>query len=633
MALTWRPLFFPRSDENTVPTLLISTEFSSTSYSILLTDLTYIWGESLSRSAIACRTRDEGTVIELEDEGEDENLQPFLQRIKGAIDGRDGTTLSLTVDIGDAQHAAAPALSLRVTAEMEGLGTLEWPIKLSRMPQHSLANELLLPIIQAQHTLKKEEASLLEMLREKDHVIQKLVDKLEAQGADLGQVFPGAAGKSGRKSTRAWAEERIKGLAPFDAKTWRKDTSFGTAKDVNSLVVDVFEDNSPRNSPAVQGANLTLVKNWWSGNSTSFHVSVKKDAMDNQASRPAVIRSRSPDEKENDDIDDFQVQATPPGKFSKDGAIDKTLGSSDDDDLDVPSQAVPDSFPKPPSPAFKSKAVKVGGLRKRPAPRRRGNPFEDEDTETEGESEPSKQPVSEIYPPVEQQSMVLDSSTSLVQKISHEAEVGVEEPEDEDEFTESDDESPKKSTNLSKKAASRPQTAVTPKVPQSETESEGEPSPPPMKLPAKKVKGKLGGLKKKDVSSSDEADSVKEAKLPARTATKKLGGLRKKATVVEDEAEIPTPRLGGLQRKSTPLDIDIKSEESPRKLGGLRKKTLSPVSDGEQDVVDRGRSKIKDVTPPPRETSEERADRKRSELKRELEEKAIKAPVKKKRKF
>ncbi|RDW76018.1 hypothetical protein BP5796_06839 [Coleophoma crateriformis] len=632
MVLTWRPLFFPRSDENTVPTLLISTEFSSTSYNILLTDLTYIWGESLSQSAIACRTRDEGTVIELDDEGEDENLQPFLQRIKGATDGRDGTTLTLTVAIGDVQHAA-PALSLRVTAEMEGLGTLEWPIKLSCMPQHSLASELLLPVIQAQHTLKKEEASLLEMLREKDHVIQKLVDKLEAQGADLGQVFPGAAGKSGRKSTRAWAEERIKGLAPFDAKTWRKDTSFGTAKDVNSLVVDVFEDNSSPNSPAVRGENITFVKHWWSGNSNSFHVSVKKAAVNNQASRSAVTRSWSPDEKENDDIDDFQVQATPPGKFSKDGAIDKILGSSDDDDLDVPSQAVPDSFPKPPSPVFKPKAVKVGGLRKRPAPRRRGNPFEDEDTETEGESEPSKQPVSDIQPPVEQQSMVLDSSASWVQKTSHGAESGVEELDDKDQITESDAEPPKKSIEISKKAASRPQKAFTRKVPQSETESEDGPSPPPMKLPAKKVKGKLGGLKKKDVSSSDEAGSVKETNLPARAATKKLGGLRKNATVVENEAEIAKPRLGGLQRKSTPLNDDMKREESPRKLGGLRKKTLSPVSDGEQDVVDRGRGKIKDVTPPPRETSEERADRKRGELKRELEEKAIKAPVKKKRKF
>ena len=84
----------------------------------------------------------------------------------------------------------------------------------------------------------------------------------------------------------------------------------------------------------------------------------------------------------------------------------------------------------------------------------------------------------------------------------------------------------------------------------------------------------------------------------------------------------------------------LRTETPKRKLGAIGLKHQSPAMKKEglsqlEELEIRGRTSVnpeKEKPPQPRETSEERTDRKRQELKHELEEKA-KAPVKKKRKF
>jgi len=111
----------------------------------------------------------------------------------------------------------------------------------------------------------------------------------------------------------------------------------------------------------------------------------------------------------------------------------------------------------------------------------------------------------------------------------------------------------------------------------------------------------------------------------------KLGTLRSKKELIPfpptPEETIPEP--------SIPPSKD--EHKAKKKLGTLGGRDKTPKKDAtlfhEAEQV-RGRSLVveKEGTPPPRETSKERADKKRLQLKRELEDKA-KAPVKKKRKF
>ncbi|KAJ4329148.1 hypothetical protein N0V84_000272 [Fusarium piperis] len=156
--------------------------------------------------------------------------------------------------------------------------------------------------------------------------------------------------------------------------------------------------------------------------------------------------------------------------------------------------------------------------------------------------------------------------------------------------------------------------APSPKFDDSETASEAEddgataslpddnpppgpsPSPPPKPVAKKSGLGRIGGARSKQ--------PVKETSPPTEP----------------EVSEIPRPA----------------TQNPPKRLGVIGKKkedAKEPPS-----VVDEGRGRARsakeDTTKPkPRETSQERADRRREELKRELEKKAAAGPAKKKRKF
>lgn len=152
-------------------------------------------------------------------------------------------------------------------------------------------------------------------------------------------------------------------------------------------------------------------------------------------------------------------------------------------------------------------------------------------------------------------------------------------------------------------------------------------SPSPKSPPAKK-KGKLGKLGGKKASSpspmpelAPEDDSQIANSRPKRGMLCRLGGKKRETT-------------------STPEVESQGSASSKKKLGmiGGKKAAAGSASHGEET---RGRAikhqtedeeKTQETNPPLRETSQERADKKREMLKRELEAKS-KAPVKKKRKF
>ncbi|TVY24017.1 hypothetical protein LHYA1_G007727 [Lachnellula hyalina] len=135
------------------------------------------------------------------------------------------------------------------------------------------------------------------------------------------------------------------------------------------------------------------------------------------------------------------------------------------------------------------------------------------------------------------------------------------------------------------------------------------PEPAPKPKPAKGKLGKIGG-KKAAPPPAPEPDPEPAPTTPkSKSKLGKIGGKKKASTPAPDS---PEPRI-----KSSPRSTQ---EEI----------SLNNTVDG-----DRGRemaNEEKEKTPEPRETSLERADRKRAELKRDLEVKAMQ-PVKKKRKF
>ncbi|KAF7902565.1 hypothetical protein EAF00_002468 [Botryotinia globosa] len=587
----WRPLKLSNSAGAHLPLFLISSEFNNDSYLVQLTDLTNTWAESVGRDAIIERSREGNTSI---DPNEDEDqLSIFLEKIGLGLAGGNDTSLCLQVgpDIGD----ISPSLLLHVAIQLPGgLKDLEWRYELALQTPKETVNKLLLPSLIALQEKKKEVEELVELLEEKDAVIQKLVDTLENQGTDLGTVFHQVAGRPGKKIDRKKASEKIQGLKFFDVEAWKQKSGSDKPDDKWELLNNVFGGNdiSPNLSKPNSLDKEDRKHNWWE------HMQGKRvGTLGSKLATNTTDSSwrRTPQEHTQPE-DDFQVQSTPPHlsrtRAKPDVLMDDSTDDDDDDDLDAPSQRsrVPDNLsisqaraPSPdrtisPSPPRAKPLVKLGTKRKAPTPT---SPSQNAEDTTEDD-----EPIPDS----------LHSTNAINDN-------------DNDNDTTDDDDPP----------SPPPKRQQTPKT-----------------SPAKQ-KGKLGKIGgKKAPSSSPEPKSEPEPE-----------------PIVEPEAIKVRPKrgmlgkIGGKKKETASIpDIDSQISVSPKKkLGtiGGRKTAIEGASQGEDtpDEVNRGRGraltteeteKSREKTPPPRETSEERADKKRAILKKELEAKS-KAPAKKKRKF
>ena len=590
MSHTWRVLSLPqpKGAAAAFPPLLISTAFTSGSYTIRLTDLTHIWIENLDRRAILRRSLNENTSIDPSD-GADQ-LQIFLEKIELALRGGKDTALTISVQADDDVHDSQtpPTIVLSLTVDLPGgLAPLKWRVYLKPAPQSALTSQLVVPIIKAQNKRMHEMVSLVELLKEKDHVIQRLVDRLEAQGTELGQIFPHAVGKLGKKFDRKKADERVKGLGSFGMDVWRRGLEDTETDATGSLVETLFSEDNAFPVELDTGDTPVETDHWWEaikGKTIGPSLPVRQTA--GLAPRAAPKAKHSALEEEQDD---FQVQSTPPhlagpkSETPKSTIYDST--DDEDDDLDAPTQGskVPDSYPVSPPAAAKTTPKKLGKLGSRKAV-----------------------PKSPSPPPQLIQHSVDDGST-----------------------TEDDEPVPAKA--IPQKRAPSPKPT---------------PTPSPSLAPAKRGKfGKIGSKKQPSPRSPSappkSAEPESESPKPKK---RKLGAIGSKK---QTRNATPTPEPAAEAEKASPA-----SGSKKRKLGdighGKKKdhdaeqdvnsdKEMGEAGQGdvqhEEKISVRGRERLKkEETPEIRETSEERADRKRAQLKRDLEAKA-KAPVKKKKKF
>jgi hypothetical protein len=427
-------------------------------------------------------------------------------------------------------NAGADGLTISVTCELPGgMPPLVWPVYLSKMTPSHTATALVLPLVEAQYAKRRELESLIDITSQKDAIISKLLDKLEATGTGLDQVF-NLPGK--RKITRSAAADRIKGLAPFDKQEWktRLDSGDDRPKDVASLLDAVFGETGLQCTTQMEICDSSELNDWWTKLHKTSGIPIRRQE-DKPSNKVATPPAQTIDDSDNDD---FQVQATPPHLMSarkpsvpEQLKVEDDASTAGDDDAEIP-----DSNPVPPPPkASRSSkpSSKLGaiGRNKRPLPARSPEPEPpapaDDDTETASEADDEPQPALPPQPP--------------------------------------------------------------------------SPPPPPTKASPKKVGlGRIGGVKPKisaqrnSSPTSDQGSSTSGPPPP------------------------PHPKLGTIGKKG-PANVKAEAEDGPRGRARVATKMDEDVEEG------------------PRETSQERADRKRAELQKELEKKAAAGPSKKKRRF
>ncbi|KFH43347.1 hypothetical protein ACRE_058910 [Hapsidospora chrysogenum ATCC 11550] len=541
---TWRPLPLPESSG--VPVLLASIDTDTAAYTVRVTDMANMWVESLDRKAICMRGWGENTSIDPSDTPE--NMSKLLSTIRSALDLSDPAHQDTSMSLAPASpsDAGEGGLTLRLTCRLPGLQPLKWPVHLRKAAPSSIATALVLPLIQAHHSRIREIESLAALLAQKDGVITKLLDKLEATGTGLEHVFNTLSGK--KKVNRSVAEDRVRGLAPFHRKQWQTDMGHEEGPDsAASLVRDVFSAGGLRHHGSLEVEDSPKLDRWWLDLKGTLQISQR--SLDTDAHQGN--KGQTPPANDTEEDDDFQVQETPPHlapttahkPSSKALPIDDASTASETDDSNVsPSRSGNRRYPtKPPEKTKPVKpARKVGtiGGRKQSSPRRCTSPRTLRETQERGGIQVTKS----------------DAASDVADK-------------------------------------------------DNDTDSTADPSPPsssPKRTVAKKGRlGRIGGQRgATQGAQQDNEQNVEEA------SGKK-----------SETATSHTPRLG---------------------MVGKRKeaKASTPPADGIEDG--RGRSPRRESPRSkhePRETSTERADRRREELKRELEKKAAAGPVKKRRKF
>lgn len=339
--LAWRPLPLPASP--VLPLLLVSARFGAASYVVRLSDMANLWEERLDRDGICARSLADNTSIDPGDTSK--NMAQFLACLASALDprqpGHGSTSLGLTT--ADTQDQ----LTLTVTCPIAGFAPLRWAIRLAKRPSSAVATYLVLPLFHAQHAANLQIESLLQALSQKDAVVAKLADKLEAGGTGLEQVFPALLGR--KKVSRAAADDKVKGLAPFDRHNWQTHDRLDVDAPQNTarLMQSVFGDLGLE--PAgVDVQDSCVFDGWWRSFDALSQAAHRAQPAPRQV-RPPSLGTKASGE---DGDDDFQVQATPPRLRHG----DYVSPSPEPAGQDGAESLVPDSYPQADAPHLTHRA-------------------------------------------------------------------------------------------------------------------------------------------------------------------------------------------------------------------------------------------------------------------------------------
>ncbi|MCJ1382951.1 hypothetical protein MMC17_006064 [Xylographa soralifera] len=348
---------------NYVSPLLVKHDISSSTYNIQITDLTHIWTESLDRRQIVRRALVENVSI---DPSEDrDQLMKLLQEIEKALKGQPDTSLKI-------QYLDQPeSITLEATVVLPSpLPRLTWSFRLSCASQELLTSNLLLPCLSELLSAKSEVASLLTHIKEKDHVINRLTEKLEASGIELTAVFPSAAPlRRSKTNARELVLASVRGLNEFNIQNWRNEVKKSTGNtDIETICSQVFKSGSPIVYDAPNGPLSD----------------VRQDELERKSSAMPerdMIQSPLPLRASKHDVEDFQVtpvresdaakKLESTGQHSRRAISDSTLSGSEtsDDDLDGPIVQKPeDTKSKPVSTEKTPKKLGMLGGKKQEGP-------------------------------------------------------------------------------------------------------------------------------------------------------------------------------------------------------------------------------------------------------------------------
>ncbi|KAI7197038.1 hypothetical protein D0869_00113 [Hortaea werneckii] len=641
MSPRWRTLSI--SDES-LPPLLIKAHLHSEGYTIHLTDLSRIWSESLTKREINKRALNNDCSIDPTDGPEQYTI--LLEKINGTLVQEDGTSLRFRP--GDTEHR----LKLELQAPLpHPLSPLNWTVDFSLQESGQLNDQLITPLFHRCHEFQAQTRLLMHALHEKDRVISKLCDRLEASGNDLSIPFPQTNGKLNRKSKRSHREQLapfVRGLGDFDEGDWRKQWE-QMDRSEERLEDGVLEGVTKGLKVAVGDQKVSCIRaDWWrrvGSEVTSAKLETKSNDIASGGGSQTPVESKetlqeSPGSGGETENDEFQRQSTSP--VSKRSAATFKNGGGQD------TQLVASSF-----------------TQEREEPTKVATEVSPDDESTEDEEDldaPAKKPSQPAT--ADEQATSLSKHDVAPKRTLGAIGGGVrqEPPTRTPAVLERTPFSPSKST----KTAQSPPSTIQPRPrlgaiggkrdSGSSASTHPEHARPPsssssVQAPAERTAvsrepsafNSVTPYRPSESSPAISEDEAAAPKKPAKLGT--IGGRKPQgrpqaptelASAADSQYSTMSPRkskMGTIGGRSKVVDADGSHDhmhEDETRSGDGTHGDRSHANDGE---LDRARKQQRESTPPPRETSREKADRKRLELKRQLESGKNGGATKKKRKF
>ncbi|KAK5631695.1 hypothetical protein RRF57_007409 [Xylaria bambusicola] len=388
------PKWYPLPHFPTLPALLVSTRFGESSYTLHVTDLAHVWVEKLDRRGVLLRSLQENTSIDLVD-ADSEQWAVFLSKLRAAFDpispDHHLTSLSIAAATGP-RSKNQDGLTMLITCDLpHPLTPLKWPVHLVKCEPTSLASELVLPLLQERYIQSREAEYLISQLKEKDAIISKLLDKLSTMHAPLELVFNSLSAK--HAITRTAAEERIKGLAPFQEEKWRSQHNMETPQSAPDLLRSVFGDPTFGLATYTDLGMSDTLNDWWQKLGSGFHTVAEIEIKSPREERNGKVNDSTTSSGNVDE--DFQVQATPPRRFSRSfSGADSAKGKGKHDVTRSDESDVPDRHP---SRSNNKPSMKIGGpsatkaAARDPATNQSSRTLQTDENDTESETEDEEQ--------------------------------------------------------------------------------------------------------------------------------------------------------------------------------------------------------------------------------------------------
>ncbi|GKZ65549.1 hypothetical protein AnigIFM50267_009315 [Aspergillus niger] len=576
MSARWQKLHI--SNRAPVPPLFYRYTLFRDGYELYLTDLTYIWSERPNRQHILGRAVEEDATIDPSQDIDQFNI--LLEKLGEALRNDPGTSTVLR------RGRENDTLHLTTTTSLPApLEPLKWNFYMAREKQRFSTTQLLIPHIKSEAAWELRQRELIEVVKRKDWLLSKLLDKLEAVGLDLSTIFPSIPGlrANHKGSTQSQAAKYISGARPFDEDAWLEENNAITSETgFASTILEETEDSTLDDNLLLLEDLSAPSEGWWRKMSTVNNNTEAVDARTPEDSTNMDTTDgglETEDDFDDNDDDDFERQETPPrlrpqpNHQTPPSGLGEDTATESEDDLEDRNGG-PSTAKSPASRNTSRGLGTIGGNRKQPP-----------------------QPESPQTSPA-----LADVDAAIPRRKAPATQADSDQTADETD-DDHDDNHPSPS-----------------------------PSPPPSNRQTKPRKiGMIGG-KKAENEASPPASPNPESSSKLQSKPRRIGviGGKGKARQASPPSSPPSEAESSTKAQTKSHSLGV--------IGGRKREkqaTSSPAATATQSSGPPSPAPALDeqpAEPEKEETEEEKADRKREELKRQLEAKS-KAPAKKKRKF